>query len=295
MFNDNQAVLRETFSPSNGFKFAPNQATLIIWNAFILSFLFSLSGACVYGSPAAPAQLGRPSRCQCEDKTLVLSSEKDKRAIFSPQFPRPYCANLHCQWKVLANTSHGSSSPTIHFSAKNIDLRHGRDFIIFEDKSNPAIANPSTSVIGNGTTVNNHDTIFLLNSSSITRCTGNLPLCEYTSNGTTLTISFISGSGLPDNFGFQGTVTIRGPYLPALVPTPDRWPLPLILLIIIIIIALIVLLIFFIYKAMQKRSNNLNEMPQIVSKGSTDQNDNIETSMAKETEKKTLLEKNNNN
>ncbi|KAI1723268.1 hypothetical protein DdX_03420 [Ditylenchus destructor] len=293
MFNDNQAVLRETFSPSNGFKFASNEATIIFWNAFILSFLFSLSGACVYGSP--PAELGRLSRCQCENRTLVLSSAKDKRAVFSPQFPRPYCANLHCQWRVFANTSHGSSSPSIHFSAKNIDLRHGRDFIIFDDKSNSAIASPSNSVIGNRASVNNHDTFFLLNSSSITRCTGNLPLCEYTSNGTTLTIFFISGSGLPDNFGFQGTVTIRDPYLPALVPTPDRWPLPLILLIIILIIALIALFIFFIYKAMQKRGNNRNEMPQNASKESTNQNDNIETSMAKETEKKTLLEKNNNN
>lgn len=81
----------------------------------------------------------------------------------------------------------------------------------------------------------------------------------------------------------------------ALVPTPDRWPLPLILLIIILIIALIALFIFFIYKAMQKRGNNRNEMPQNASKESTNQNDNIETSMAKETEKKTLLEKNNNN
>ena len=72
------------------------------------------------------------SRCECTNKILMLLRYDDFRVIFSPDYPRIYCPNLTCAWRVVAPENYSQ----IHFFAKKIDLRDGKDFIhFFESKT----------------------------------------------------------------------------------------------------------------------------------------------------------------
>uniref|UniRef100_A0A1I7XFT9 CUB domain-containing protein n=1 Tax=Heterorhabditis bacteriophora TaxID=37862 RepID=A0A1I7XFT9_HETBA len=69
------------------------------------------------------------SRCDCMNKIVLLIDHEDFRIVSSPDYPRYYCPNLSCMWRIVApdNTS------KVHFYADNLDLRDGKDMIEFYD------------------------------------------------------------------------------------------------------------------------------------------------------------------
>jgi len=141
---------------------------LFIRNFFLLIGLiaFILEGAAI------------SSRCKCpKRKEIQLGEENDKAVIFSPNYPRPYCAGLSCEWKILAP----SNSSLVRFSSPKIDLRPHRDHIYFYDSN------------GNEPDHN---------------CTGRIKNCEFVSNGPILRIKFVTSKGVVDKYGFQATITL---------------------------------------------------------------------------------------
>uniref|UniRef100_A0AC35FNA2 CUB domain-containing protein n=1 Tax=Panagrolaimus sp. PS1159 TaxID=55785 RepID=A0AC35FNA2_9BILA len=74
----------------------------------------------------------------------MLLRYDDYRVLLSPEYPRPYCGEISCIWRVVAP----DNSSRIHFFAKNIDLRPNRDFINFYDSHkgvdlDPELVHPS--------------------------------------------------------------------------------------------------------------------------------------------------------
>ncbi|CAD6186965.1 unnamed protein product [Caenorhabditis auriculariae] len=141
------------------------------------------------------------SRCDCMHKIVLLHSPEDYRIISSPDYPRTYCGNLDCLWRVVApdNTS------KVYFYADNLDLRDDIDQIVFYDHK------------------------FLIESDNVTEsysCTGER-LCRYASTAQYLTIRFKTGGGEIDNYGFQGTVSAREKPSYALMAAVHKYLLPL--------------------------------------------------------------------
>lgn len=68
-------------------------------------------------------------RCRCANKIILLHRKDDYRSMFSPEFPRPYCGNLDCKWRIVAP----DNSTRIEFFSRNTDLREDRDFLYFYD------------------------------------------------------------------------------------------------------------------------------------------------------------------
>lgn len=122
-------------------------------------------------------------RCRCMNKIILLHRKDDYRTVFSPEFPRPYCGNMDCKWRIVApdNTSQ------IEFTAKNIDLREGRDFVHFYDT---------------------HIEDGWIARKAAHSCSGTGP-CEFVSAGRYATIRFVTQDGEPDRYGFQGSVRVR--------------------------------------------------------------------------------------
>ncbi|KAE9549922.1 hypothetical protein FO519_006864 [Halicephalobus sp. NKZ332] len=124
------------------------------------------------------------SRCECTNKILMLLRYDDFRVIFSPDYPRTYCPDLTCAWRVVAPENYSQ----IHFFAKKIDMREDKDFIyFFESRTGMEL-----------------DSDF---SNATYSCTGKID-CQFKSSGQFLTIVFKSGSGFPGHYGFQGTVSL---------------------------------------------------------------------------------------
>uniref|UniRef100_A0A7E4VKP0 CUB domain-containing protein n=1 Tax=Panagrellus redivivus TaxID=6233 RepID=A0A7E4VKP0_PANRE len=123
-------------------------------------------------------------RCDCQNKIIMLLRYDDYRVLLSPDYPKPYCGELNCAWRVVApdNTS------KIHFFARNIDFRENRDFIWFFDSQHGVDLE--------------HE---LINASH--SCTGKGD-CAYESKGQFLTIQFKSDFGEPERYGFQATVSL---------------------------------------------------------------------------------------
>jgi ABC-type maltose transport system permease subunit len=124
------------------------------------------------------------SRCECSSKIIMLLRYDDYRVLLSPEYPRPYCGELSCIWRVVAP----DNSSRIHFFAKNIDLRRERDSISFYDSHkgvdlDPELVHPSYTCTGTGD-------------------------CYYKGSGQFLTIQFKTDSGVPDHYGFQGTISL---------------------------------------------------------------------------------------
>ncbi|CAB3397021.1 unnamed protein product [Caenorhabditis bovis] len=79
-------------------------------------------------------------RCECLNKIVLLHSLEDFRIIASPEYPRPYCANADCFWRIVAP----DNSSKVYFYADNLDLRDADDQIIFYDKKHNSIADNET-------------------------------------------------------------------------------------------------------------------------------------------------------
>uniref|UniRef100_A0A915E6A1 CUB domain-containing protein n=1 Tax=Ditylenchus dipsaci TaxID=166011 RepID=A0A915E6A1_9BILA len=191
------------------------------------------------------------SRCKCQNKVLMLLREDDQRVIFSPQFPRPYCPSLNCLWRVMAGPDAASNTTLIHFSAKNVDLRRGRDFIHFHDNyflHNTPVGDQANENLGN----------------SSFNCTGNLPLCEYKSSSGLLTIQFISDGGVPDNYGFQGTVVLHDRQLKKLLGSRTMWSVFVAIGVgILLAVLLTVFLVYLLLKWWQRRRARRQQLKQL--------------------------------
>uniref|UniRef100_A0A1I7Y5T5 CUB domain-containing protein n=1 Tax=Steinernema glaseri TaxID=37863 RepID=A0A1I7Y5T5_9BILA len=136
------------------------------------------------GKSSTQALSGVEARCECLNRIVMLLKEKDYRALFSPDYPRYYCPNLDCTWRVVAP----DNSSSVHFFTDNLDLRPNEDFLYFYD----------------------HDAKFSLDMQDRNfthRCSGD-KVCQFKSAGQYATIRFVSGDGYPQNYGFQGTVAL---------------------------------------------------------------------------------------
>lgn len=127
------------------------------------------------------------ARCECVNSIVPLLRETDYRIISSPDYPRYYCPNLDCSWKVVAPDNY----TVIKFYSNNLDLRDQKDFIYFYNH--------------NGARPDIEPTHFSYS------CTGTNE-CDFTSNGQYLTIRFVSAEGEPDRYGFRGTAALYSPY-----------------------------------------------------------------------------------
>lgn len=124
-------------------------------------------------------------RCACINSIFYLLRESDYRVLTSPDYPRPYCPNLDCSWRLIAP----DNKTKIRFYSDNLDLRSGKDFITFFNMNdahpNDKLTNVSHSCTGEGE-------------------------CQFISAGQYLTIRFQSGKGEPERYGFLGRAT---PYI----------------------------------------------------------------------------------
>ncbi|KAK0411137.1 hypothetical protein QR680_005506 [Steinernema hermaphroditum] len=127
---------------------------------------------------------GVDARCECMNKIVMLMKEKDYRALASPDYPRYYCPNLDCTWRIVAPDNFSS----IHFYTDNLDLRPHEDFIYFYD----------------------HDARFSIemDERNFSHSCSEGRVCQFKSVGQYATVRFVSADGFPQNYGFQGTVAL---------------------------------------------------------------------------------------
>uniref|UniRef100_A0A0N5ARF9 CUB domain-containing protein n=1 Tax=Syphacia muris TaxID=451379 RepID=A0A0N5ARF9_9BILA len=122
------------------------------------------------------------ARCACINSIFYLLRESDYRILTSPDYPRPYCPNLDCSWRLIAP----DNQTKIRFYSDNLDLRLNKDFVNFYNMDdahpNDRNTNVSYSCTGEGT-------------------------CEFISSGQYLTIRFQSSRGEPRRYGFLGRAT----------------------------------------------------------------------------------------
>uniref|UniRef100_A0A914WW37 CUB domain-containing protein n=1 Tax=Plectus sambesii TaxID=2011161 RepID=A0A914WW37_9BILA len=121
-------------------------------------------------------------RCSCSNRVVLLMNDNDYQFVSSPDYPRPYCPDLDCVWRVAApdNDSH------IQFYSSNLDLHPEDSIAIFDGKQEEEL------------------------NASLT-CKKN-EVCDFVSAGQYLTIEFISGSTDSNHVGFRGAVMVLSDY-----------------------------------------------------------------------------------
>ncbi|CAD5231369.1 unnamed protein product [Bursaphelenchus xylophilus] len=128
------------------------------------------------------------SLCSCSVRHIRLNAFEPQRQIFSPDYPRPYCGNIDCLWIIEAP----SNTSVIRFYTRKVDLRLRRDSIRFYDSKDL------------------EEEKFLRNfrSDNASAECHKREECEYKATGPRIGIRFVAGRGVPDNYGFQATVSL---------------------------------------------------------------------------------------
>jgi hypothetical protein len=121
-------------------------------------------------------------RCSCMNRIVPLMSANDYRLIYTPSYPRGYCPNLDCIWRIVAP----NNASRIHFYTNNLDIRVDRDSLAFYDGK-----------------WDERDQWTRNNASLI--CSAETE-CDFVSSGQYMTIRFMSGAQEHEYKGFQGAV-----------------------------------------------------------------------------------------
>jgi hypothetical protein len=63
------------------------------------------------------------------NRIVPLMNANDYRIIYTPSYPRGYCPNLDCIWRIVAP----NNASRIRFYTNNLDIRVDRDSLAFYD------------------------------------------------------------------------------------------------------------------------------------------------------------------
>jgi len=196
--------------------------------------------------------IGVGSKCICTQKILMLTMEDNQRVIFSPDFPRPYCPNLECIWRIMSTVN----SSGIHFNAKNLDLRDV-DFLHFhENEAGRHVFHKLSGQEFDRSTYN---------------CSGKMKTCEYKTSASNLVIRFVSSAGVIDKYGFQGTVVLHDRQLQTIISSVSTWKLIGSIVVIIVLVLLAIALACTLFKWRQSRNKGA-QIPTSVSASSMSKN-----------------------
>ncbi|CAD5223912.1 unnamed protein product [Bursaphelenchus okinawaensis] len=184
------------------------------------------------------------SLCSCTLRHIHLNAFEPQRSIFSPEYPRPYCGNIDCLWIIDAP----SNQSVLRFYSPKVDLRARRDSIRFYDSHD--------------LDEQKHLRSYRKDNAS-GECTKR-EACEFKASGPRIGIRFVTGRGVPDNYGFQATVSLFNHQLGYETDSaPDDtlvsfWNF---LVWVILVFCLVVFIIAVFYLACLKRGQEDNRSP----------------------------------